>query len=725
MASDILHKAFAIKSKRLDGIYQVVYTQPVLGWVYLHHLAPRSIEKGLEIGRTTRCRAPVAMRLANFLALEEKDRLPVETTIELRYRQPRQLLTDDQKKRYACVHTRLGAISKPEVLEEMLVFGRFSAKLEEVAALHGIHRTTLGRELNRYFECGSDLHAATMAIILASGSADPSKRKVVNKLGRKPNRVVTGHAPEDVGVNTSDEAKEAIKLLLQSTKNRHKLTIAELHRMYRERFASRPIGTLADGIILREPNPSMDIQEGAFRYHVSLIEAKAAIERARLGQSKYVKDVRTLLSHAKTLINYPGHTYIIDATVGDVYLVCSMDRRLLIGRPVIYVVMDAFSSLILSVHVALEGPNLEQAQIALYRAMTPKDKLLNPFGMGSLVDALPQGCRPTFVFADRGELLSNGGRSLAERMGIAESIAAPYRADWKGMLERFFGVLNQLVIHWVPGGVRARVRERGDRDVRLDAVLTVNELLRILLSLAAEWNWTHDMTQHVSGAMLRKGIWATPVSFWEYGLQTLHGAPKFLERSDAIRQLLTPMEFAATRKGLELDKLRFTSPWMAEEEDTFFEMRGHAANVFLNPDQPRSAFLLEPQSKELFEVSLVDTRGYAEEDVSIEDIRMVEDYLPLKRGDEEKEQQNVQPTLRGHRTGIIETAKKKTAAAKETDGRSKTAQTSGQKANRAASIAGQAAGSPSLLSPQPVAANGEDDVWLRALSEEIGEEDPA
>lgn len=721
MTTDLLHKAFSIRAGKLDGIYRVVYIQPVLSRMYLHYLAPRSTQV-VQKATNARCRAPLETRLADFLALDEKERVPVKTTIELRYRQPRGVLKSDrQKEKYDCVHSRLGAISTPDALEEMFVFGRYSAKLSEVAALHGVHRTTVGRELNRYFDLESDLHAATMAIVLAGGSSDPSKRKIVHKLGRKRKVVASGHAPEETGVNTTDEAKSNIELLLKSTAHREKLSIAELYRRYKERYIDRAVGVLADGTILREPNPALHISEGAFRYHLSLIETKAAIERARLGDSVFAKDVRACLSHSKQLIHYPGHTYIIDATVGDIYLVCAMDRRLLIGRPVIYVVMDAFSSLILSVHVALEGPNLEQAEIALFRAMTPKDKLLSSFGMTSLAEALPPGCRPTFVFCDRGELFGTGGRSLTERMGIAQSVAAPYRADWKGMLERYFGIQNQLVLHWLPGAVRARVRERGDRDVRLDAVLTVNELLRILLSLAAEWNLTHDMTRHVSGAMLRKGIWATPESFWDYGLKMLHGAPKFLERSDAIKQLLTPLAFSATRKGLELDKLRFTSPWMADA-DTFFDMRGRLANVYLNPDQPRSAFVIEPQGKDLKEVTLVDTRGYSEEDVSIHDIRMIEDYLPLKRSDEEKELLSVEATMRGLRKKIVEDAVKKTAGAKQSDGRSNTAKTSNQKANRATSVASQVAAKPPLLPGEPTAGSGEDEAWLQAMTETLGAE---
>jgi putative transposase len=661
------------------------------------------------------------MVLSDFLALKPEDRAPVAISIDLRYRQPQSSLTDGQKKRYECVHKRLGAISEPAVLEEMLVFGRFSSKLESVAGAHHVHRTTLGRELSRLFDCGSDLHVATMSIVLGGGSRKSTERVVVHKLGRKPNLVVTGHDPEAIGVNTSEDAKKSIGLLLQGTKDRDKLTVAELYRRFKDRYAKRASGAMADGTVIFEPIPEMSITEGAFRYHVARLETKAAIAKAKLGSSKFAKDLRTLLSHSKELINYPGHTYIIDSTVGDVYLVCAVDRRLLIGRPVIYVVMDAFSSLILSVHVSLEGPSLEQAEIALYRAMTPKDKLLDFLGKGSLLDALPQGCRPTFVFSDRGELLSNGARHMAERTGIAQSLAAAYRADWKGMLERYFGIQNELVIHWLPGAVRQRMRERGDRDVRLDAILTVNELLRILLSLAAEWNLTHDMTRHVSGAMLRKGIEATPISFNEYGLEALHGAPKFLERSDAIRQLLTPLDFNATRKGLELGNLRFTSPWM-RDDDTFYDMRGSKASVFLNPDQPRSAFVLEPESKELHEVSLVDMRGYAEEDVSIGDIQMVEDYLPLKRGDEQKAQENIEPTLRGQRAAIIAEARGKTAAAKAGDTRSKTQQTNGQKQNRAAAIASQVAGSSPVLPAAPKAASPEDAIWLQAMTEKFSTE---
>lgn len=730
---DIIHKAFSLRTKRLDGIYRVVFAPANLDEIYLHkiseHGTPNTQVPQVEHKVRMHCRAPDRMRLSAFQALKEDECRPATVTLSLRIARPESTLTTYQKSRYQCVKKRLEHIGQQQLLERMLVLGHLSITLEEVARQHKVHRTTLARDLSRFFYCESDIHKAAMLAVLGPDRDEVQRaaRKITQKQGRPKKCVVTGHDPENKGVNTSSEAKMFIDVLLRSTKDWQGLSYAKLHKRYIEDFATRAVGVLADGTVVKERNPELDITYGQLRTYVKTVKSKAEHDALTLGASNFAKDKRILLGHSRELISYPGHTFIIDSTIADVYLVCSVDRKMLIGRPVVYVVIDAFSSLIVSVHVALEGPDMKQAKIALYRAMTDKDRLLANLGLSSLVPALPQGCRPTFVFSDRGELLSDEARTMADKLSISQSLAAPYRAEWKSLVERYFGVQNTEVIHWLPGAVRERSRQRGDRDVRLDAVLTVNELLRLLLSLAAEWNLTHNMTQHVSGSMLRAGIPANPISFWKYGLDVLHGAPKYLDRGDAVRQLLPEIDARITRQGVFIkEKLRFVHPWMRDDDEFYGALPGGTATVFADPDDSLSAFMLAPMTSELHSLNFVDKRRYREEDASIEDIRMCEEYLDLLRGDEVNKNKTTTDTLAGQRNDIVSSATKKTREAQAGDARSNSARTANQRANRAASINAQQYGDEGEgRRAQDSEIQSADDDWASVMNEVFSESKPS
>jgi hypothetical protein len=371
---------------------------------------------------------------------------------------------------------------------------------------------------------------------------------------------------------------------------------------------------------------------------------------------------------------------------------------------------------------------MEQAQVALYRAMTDKEELLKSLGVTSLLEGLPAGCKPTFIFSDRGELLSEGAREMAAVVQVSQSLAAPYRADWKSLIERYFGIQNEGVLHWEPGAVRSRSRDRGDRDVRLDAVLTVNELLRLLLSLAAEWNMTKDMSDHITAPMMKRNVEATPIGFWKYGLENLHGSPTFLSRTDAVRQLLPAVKAKANRLGLQTNRnLRFTTPWMRDDE-TFFELTQSTtkADLYRDPDKALSAFLYEPESGNLHVVSLVDKRRYAESDVSFSDIEMVEDYVDLQRTDGKQKAEIVEATLRGQRKAVVNKARVDTKEQQRFDDRSKSAKTANIKQNRSQEI-NQALHVPAVQSKTsdlPVEKN-QMTGWEAAMAKKFGERDQA
>lgn len=731
----------SLRTAGLSGFFRIVQTDRVLALAYLfpidftHNVKPEdgTAKKRLSLS----AKSPRQCDLDWLLGLSEQECCKTQLTLPSWVDRPLESLAATANKTYQEIKNRTEQLADPENLRRLLAARSYSSELAKLGQQFSVHRTTIARDLARYFICDCDVHKASMFAALALRPSNPLGRKVGRKLGRKNKLLTTGHLPSAEGVNVNEEVKLRVEVYLTSLSERAKLTKAAMYRGWKDNFASVPAGSLADGTIVWKTAPELNITNGQFNYWLNKLETVRAQTEAKVGRKSFTKDLRVLIGTARDQIEYPGQCYVIDSTVADVYLVCVVDRRLLIGRPTIYVVIDAFSSLIVAIQIGLENPCLDQAQKALYRAISAKDVLFERLGLSKeLLSALPQGCKPTTIFADRGELLSDGSRKMSARARIALSLAAPYRADWKSLVERYFGIQNEQVLHWIPGGVRERMRERGNRDVRLDATLTINGLYRLLFALAAEWNLTKDMSKHVSTAMLRKEVPANPLGFWRYGLDELHASPRYPTREEAMRWMLSPVQAKVGRTGIKvLEGLRFTAPWMSEDDAYFDQIQDGKGLLYLDPDQPLEALFHLKASDELRPVQLVDTRHYSESDISLEDIRMTEDYIHLCQDEAKLAQDPTVATLRRMRSEEVGKESKLTADAKKLDSRPKSERVSNIKQNRRDAIARGDQNEPAQAeipatqgrTPTEAATRAarepiEDDAWTRAMNLALGPE---
>ena len=77
----------------------------------------------------------------------------------------------------------------------------------------------------------------------------------------------------------------------------------------------------------------------------------------RRSAKKYEQENRPIMGSSTAEALGPGSIYQIDATVADVYLVSQFNRNWIIGRPVVYGVIDVFSRLVTGIYIGLEGPS--------------------------------------------------------------------------------------------------------------------------------------------------------------------------------------------------------------------------------------------------------------------------------------------------------------------------------------------------------------------------------
>lgn len=145
-----------------------------------------------------------------------------------------------------------------------------------------------------------------------------------------------------------------------------------------------------------------------YLYWVDKDNCAPVLRRRRMGDARYDKDFRGLTGTSTAETWGPGSRFQIDATIADVFLVSRLDRRRIIGRPVLYVVIDVFSRMIVGIYVGLEGPSWIGAMMALANTAEDKVEFCKRFGRVITPDEWPCDQLPATLLGDGGEIAREG-----------------------------------------------------------------------------------------------------------------------------------------------------------------------------------------------------------------------------------------------------------------------------------------------------------------------------
>lgn len=306
------------------------------------------------------------------------------------------------------------------------------------------------------------------------------------KRGR-PNRKTT-HTGVTIGMNIDDAMREhfrrGIRLFYETPEGRTmKEAFERMLALFFHQGKELRNGVLVPILPPAEELPTLE----QFRYWYEKERDFKHSIIAREGEHAYRLRTQVRLGSLRHGVPGPGFLYEIDAPVADIYLVSALHRRHIIGRPVIYIIIDVFSSLIVGMSVSLEGPSWLGAMLALENMALDKVAFCQEYGFAITEDDWPSHSLPTEIRADRGELLSKHADNLTNALNIRVTNTAPYRPDWKGFVERSFRTLNDMAIHWEPGSVK-NLPEPGRKDHRLDACLTLYDFRRLLINCILEHN---------------------------------------------------------------------------------------------------------------------------------------------------------------------------------------------------------------------------------------------
>lgn len=633
----------------------------------------------------THTQKPKLIQLKTLKESLENNQIQIISEIPQQLQKNSQRHRENAAKRFSKNWEILFPLVEPDKLHSMLIYGSWSKETKLRASTCKVSSATVHRLLSRYFTLQMNIEWACEDRLWFKGA----RRSITKKLGRPADRFKTQHNLLAEGRNATEDDRTAIAAFYDSLE-RQNISIAKMYADFKHHFLPKTITIKPEGgfDLVRDETQTC-ITESQFRYALNKAKGELALLTDQAGNRRINLSHRPALGSAKDRVPFPGHTFIVDATVADVYLISAFDRTRIIGRPVIYLVVDAFSSLIVSIHVSLSGPNFEEARIAMHRSLADKTRWLQWLGTPEVSNRLPQGCLPTFWLVDRGELHSKANRALQTELRCNLSIAAAYRADWKSLVERLFGILNTQLIHWIPGAVTQRTRERGAPDCRLDAVLTLKEFTRILARKAAILNLTRDMSRHMSSPMISADVRPNPLGFFQHGIEHKHGSAVFLDYEQSIRRTLRIENAMIDRHGMQFNKQQYSAPWM--QDHPFLRLAGFKGpspiKAIKSPDDPLSAWCLLPDETGMREVRLSKgferAQQYALED--IQEMAALRKFLGQDLIDETGPDKEIMEAMN---TEEINIAKKKTQSELKKTPASKSSRTKDIRSNREAELSG-------------------------------------
>lgn len=405
-------------------------------------------------------------------------------------------------------------------------------------------RKTIARLLSIYWRFGQDRNALLPAFKNSGASGRDRVAKGASLGAPKRQRTLSVDRVDKFKLSSTDKEhfrKALKKYHLKPNGKDLKETYKELLRSYYSDQIS-----IADACGKAPSVPSFR----QFTYWKKKLFSAEEIIKSRTTERDYLLNKRGLLGSVNQESPVAGSCFEIDATVADIHIVSSFGKQYALGRPTIYSVVDRASRMIVGFHVSLYHASWRAARQALVNCFLPKVEYCKEFGIDISDTDWPCAHVPQRLMCDNGEMIGLKPQELVVPMTELQ-LAAPYRPDFKSIVEQRFRLLNKEVLHDLLGSTRGGNVIRGSRDPRKDSIYTLKEVTKLLISGVLEHNRSiFSDLGFTSPLLIKNNLSPTPLNCWKVSLANHCHALKRADKDEVIARLLPPEKVSMTRSGI-------------------------------------------------------------------------------------------------------------------------------------------------------------------------------
>ncbi len=329
------------------------------------------------------------------------------------------------------------------------------------------------------------------------------------------------------------------------TQRHHTLTTA-YNLMLKEKYTNED-GTLVSGY------PPFH----RFRYYYTKTKKPQRECISRDGLTSYQRNSRPLLGTVQDFAPSVG-VGMLDSTVCDIYL--TNDSAKVVGRPLLTLCVDAYSSLIMGYFLSWEGGTYS-LQGLMDNVIA--DKVLHCASKGISIaedEWNISGVLPAVLVTDKGKEYTGSTFEQITELGLQIVNLPPYRPELKGIVERAFCLLQGYYKPHLKGKgvIQPDFQQRGGHDYRKDACLTMAQFEQVIIRCILHYNNSRIIgTEGFTPDMLNKGILPHAHNVWNYAYTKADANFIAVDSKTLNMTLLPRTKGTFTRRGLSALKQRY------------------------------------------------------------------------------------------------------------------------------------------------------------------------
>ena len=455
-------------------------------------------------------------------------------------------LSGEQKEKYEADSTFIHDV-EAHIQTSELTFRDTGKVITELCLKHGMTAKRGRTIIRRYLQSGrSRLAICDQRVI-------PGKSYPRSNYSSKPGRPVEFGIKQ--GVIRDDLFYEAIDSAYKKY-----MEGFSMHEAYEEALKKHySYKTLIDGEIKSEIKPDSEIP--TFRqvqYELTKRLSQKDKDLRIMNSTELRNSKRLLLSDNLNGVLGPGDLAEIDNCEADISLVSESDRTQSVGRPIITVMIDVYSRMILAVSVGFDNNSIIALTSCLrFLAEDPKD-ILQKYGIEYDGPALVTGVYPSRVRPDRGpEYKSHKFLKICNRLGIERSLVPAATGSMKGLVENLFSVLTRADSAFFKGS--GLIRKGYDPDHHKQAVMTISEYTKHVLLKTIEHNTKYMKGYPLTPDQIRNKIPPIPITLFMDGIEEHGMIRRIKNREQFLFDILVDDTAKISKKGITWKGLYYTA----------------------------------------------------------------------------------------------------------------------------------------------------------------------
>lgn len=420
--------------------------------------------------------------------------------------------------------------------------GKF--KRPEVNAIlekYDIKRNVFWRIIRLYLQSGCQLISLADNRSQNAPSVPRPKMNYDKKVGRPAKYGLVK------GVVLNDEVRERFDEFLERYKKGREQTFKNAYIGLTEKYYSE----MKNGVLVPLPESQRPTYK-QFYYYCHKHLTGAEMDEIKTSRMEARNQKRLLLSSARKDATRPGWICEVDALEVDLSITSVLHPDQAVGRPIVYFMVDVYSSMIVAASVSFENNSMIGLTNLLTNLADDKTEYCKKHGFNVDGNAYWKSCFiPHELRCDRGsDFKSNKFEEVCNRLGITRTLESPGMGSMKGIVEQSFHQFQSTFRPLLEK--KGLITKRYDSNHHREAMLNIESFEQMLIAFILEHNRKSIENYPMSEQMIKENITPSPINLWDYGCAK-SGSPipiTSANRSQFIYDLMPEVNASLSRKGI-------------------------------------------------------------------------------------------------------------------------------------------------------------------------------